>query len=223
MCGRFYIDHDAEAFFSGELQSCLKREGSMPPRRADSRPIDVRPMDTAAVIARNRRRELAAFPMQWGYHLENGRLLINVRSETAVEKAMFAENLRIRRCAVPLSGYYEWRQLGRERMKYAIHPENHAPVYLAGLYRMEEQYPVFTVLTRDAAPGIAHIHHRMPVLLTQQAAVQWLHPAANAEELMAQESVCVQPSLLEGTEPLFDLFPLDFEEGIPAGRGELYP
>lgn len=223
MCGRFYIDHDADAFFADGLQSCRNRNGLILSRRADAEPVDVRPMDTATVIANNRRHELTAFPMQWGYHLENGRLLINVRSETAAQKAMFAENLRLRRCAVPLSGYYEWRQSGRERMKYAIHPENHSPVFLAGLYRMEEQRPVFTILTREAAPGIAHIHHRMPVLLSRADAAQWLHPAADAEQIMMRASILVQPSLLEGTEPLFDMFPMDSEEGIPAGRGEIYP
>lgn len=45
--------------------------------------------------------------------------------------------------------------------------------------------PAFTILTRDAAPGIAFIHPRMPVLLPADASPDWLNPGYNAEEVIA--------------------------------------
>ena len=45
--------------------------------------------------------------------------------------------------------------------------------------------PAFTILTRDAAPGIAFIHPRMPVLLPPDTTADWLNPSNNAEEVIA--------------------------------------
>lgn len=45
--------------------------------------------------------------------------------------------------------------------------------------------PAFTILTRDAVPGIAFIHPRMPVLLPPDATADWLNPGYNAEEVVA--------------------------------------
>ncbi len=66
-----------------------------------------------------------------------------------------------RRCLIPASGYYEWEKRGKEKIKYAIRPEGARLLYMAGIYRIEKGAPVFTILTREVALGIAFIHDRM--------------------------------------------------------------
>ena len=65
-------------------------------------------------------------------------------------------------------------------------------MYMAGLYRLEAGRAVFTILTREPAPQIAFIHHRMPVILPIDAAKAWLNLQTPAEEVLtqAEQDVC---------------------------------
>ena len=116
--------------------------------------------------------------MVWGSGMPDGRRLINARSETAAEKPMFRDSMRARRCLLPMSAYFEWEHRGRERIKYRISPEAGGLHSLAGLYRFEGGFPVCTVLTTDATPGIAFIHNRMPVILPEEKRDGWLRKGA---------------------------------------------
>jgi len=54
---------------------------------------------------------------------------------------------------------------------------------------------VFSIITRDAAPQIRHIHDRMPVILDEAAAKQWLTPGADVDEVLrtAVQGVAFEP------------------------------
>ena len=71
---------------------------------------------------------------------------------------------------------------------FAIRPAEEGRFFLAGLYRFEpgEKLPRFTILTRDAAPEIAAIHPRMPVLLPGNLRGDWLSAKADARALLAR-------------------------------------
>ena len=58
---------------------------------------------------------------------------------------------------------------------------------MAGLWRQEqgEDLPVFVILTRCAAPGLAWLHDRMPVILPPQAQRAWLNKTADPATAMA--------------------------------------
>ena len=49
---------------------------------------------------------------------------------------------------------------------------------------MEAGKPVFTVLTRNAAEDIAFIHERMPVILPNETAGDWLNPKYNGDDIL---------------------------------------
>ena len=44
--------------------------------------------------------------------------------------------------------------------------------------------PSFVILTREAAPDIAFIHNRMPVILPEGRAADWLNPDNDAEKII---------------------------------------
>ena len=185
MCGRFFIEEDT----GDELLAILR---ALNRRGINCKTGEVLPTDTAAVIANSRALQPAPFAMQWGYTLPDGKKIINARSESAALRPMFMDGMRQRRCLVPASHYFEWTHGTRVKTKYAIRPRQAGAMYMAGLYRLEAGRAVFTILTREPAPQIAFIHHRMPVILPRDAAKAWLNLQTPAEEVIAraEQDVC---------------------------------
>ena len=157
MCGRYYVpDEDSAA----DLREIIEQIN----RRANAGPVvktgEIAPSDVAPVLANNRNLAATPFAMRWGYRLGNGKLLFNARSETADAKALFRDGMRQRRCLVPAAHYFEWEKRGKDRIKYAIRPGGASVMYMAGIYRLENDMPVFTILTREPAAAISFIHDR---------------------------------------------------------------
>lgn len=119
-----------------------------------------------------------------------GNRMINARAETAADKPAFRGAFERRRCLVATDGFYEWRKEGGGKQPYRIRREDRAPFALAGLWDRWWQAPgqpvdSFTILTVDAAPGIARIHDRMPAVLPAAAFDAWLDPAGHDRERLA--------------------------------------
>ena len=122
--------------------------------------------------------------MHWGCTLSDGKLLFNARSETAAEKAMFKDSMAQRRCLIPATCYFEWEHRGKDKIKYAIAPQNSNMIYLAGVYRKEGNRAACTILTREPAESIAFIHNRMPVILPVEAVGDWLNMRYDAADVL---------------------------------------
>ena len=142
------------------------------------------PDDNApALMMRN--HQAAAVSMRWGFSANNGKLIINARSETVRERAMFKGLVDYQRCALPASGYYEWRD--GDNLRHLIQRSDGQDFYLAGLYRSDERGQLhFVILTRAAYGPHAKIHSRMPCLLhSRQEARQWI------AGILPVESLCI--------------------------------
>ena len=178
MCGRYNFSKNSS---SPMVQKVLENLQS---RQVEVKTGEVNPGDVAAVIASNRKLEPQAFCMKWGYRLPDGKLIFNARSETAAQKAMFADGMRQRRCLIPADCYYEWQKTGQGKQKYQITPANTNGFFLAGIYRIEQGFPVFSVLTKEPVESIAFIHNRMPVILPNEIIKDWLNPQYHGQELL---------------------------------------
>ncbi|MBQ1400831.1 MAG: SOS response-associated peptidase [Firmicutes bacterium] len=198
MCTRFYIDiSDKElkeiidAVEGNPLADRFVRAGDPLTTSGEVRPTNVVPC-----IATARTGRKSVFPMKWGFNLPSPKsgspvsLLLNARSETASEKRTFRESWAQRRCIIPASYYFEWEHFtspdGKKKTgrKYAIQPEGSAITWLGGLYRIEEGFPHFVVLTRPPAKEIEFIHDRMPVILPQAKIDEWIDPSADPGEII---------------------------------------
>ena len=188
MCCRFFTGDEEDDEELRAIIDALQRCGGGGAAVAR----DVLPTDTAAVIASSRRLSPGVFAMRWGFSGAGGAPVINARSETAHERPMFAESIASRRCLIPAGWYYEWERRGRERVRYAIRPEEAGLMYMAGLYRLTPAGAQFTILTRGAAPDIAFIHPRMPVILPRDALADWIDPRRDGRALLdgAVEQLC---------------------------------
>ena len=83
------------------------------------------------------------------------------------------------------------RKSNKRKIKYAIRPcvenkaEGNEVTYLAGLYRMENGFPHFAVLTREPGETIRFIHDRMPVILKQDQINDWINPHSKMQTIEA--------------------------------------
>ena len=153
---------------------------------------EVFPEALVPVLASSRSGEKAVFPMIWGYHVPGiARTIANARTETAAEKASFKDGWAAHRCVIPASWYYEWQHTlspsGKPKTgdKYAIMPKSGELTWLCGLYRMEDRYPHFVVLTRAPSESVSFIHDRMPLILPKSEIGNWIDPKCNPHMLLA--------------------------------------
>ena len=54
------------------------------------------------------------------------------------------------------------------------------------LYRIDEGFPVFVVLTREPGEEIRFIHDRMPLILPEKCIDDWINPYVNPEKLIGE-------------------------------------
>jgi putative SOS response-associated peptidase YedK len=194
MCTRYFVELSPELRPIIEAARRSPLAGKMVHHlgRPVAREGEVRPTDISAVIATSSRGTPGYFPMVWGFTSPaTGAPLVNCRVETAGSKPMWKESWQRRRCIVPASWYYEWEHfvspsgVKKTGDKYAIQPAGSAVTWLAGLYRLEDGYPHFTVLTRTPSTELSRIHDRMPVILPYDSIQTWIDPAASAETVKA--------------------------------------
>ena len=86
------------------------------------------------------------------------------------EKPAFATSFRLRRCAVPCTGFFEW---DAHKTKYRFRLPGCGGAYLGGIFRECDSLPQFVILTAEANDSVRPIHERMPVILPAEAVGDW--------------------------------------------------
>lgn len=195
MCTRYALEKDLpelKEIADEVLQSLLAQRFVATHARPIVTSGEVRPTDIVPVIAPNAKGLKTVFPMQWGFlNKDNKRTLFNARVETAGEKPTFKDAWQSHRCIIPASYYFEWAHFkspdGREKTgnKYAIQPSGCTLTWLCGLYRIENGYPVFVILTKAPTVELSKIHDRMPLMLPKDRIEDWINPSSNPEELLS--------------------------------------
>ena len=98
-----------------------------------------------------------------------------------------------KRCAVPISGWYEWqadefKEVKSKQPFYVGGGADGAPLWAAAVYDdavPPPPLPTFTLLTRDASSSLAWLHERQPVLLDEAGLREWLHGGGGGAHLSA--------------------------------------
>ncbi|MEO1015122.1 MAG: SOS response-associated peptidase [Pseudomonadota bacterium] len=209
MCGRFLLtappDAVAQAFG-------VDVRDNFPPRWniAPTQPIAVIRVDDGAPIAA---RAPSYALMRWGFipswakkdHLERLRSkpLINARAETAAEKPTFRAAWKRRRCLAPANGFYEWRRDEKGRTPFRFTPaDSDAPGGLVGFGALWEtahdpdggEIDTIAILTTEAGPDTAKIHHREPVVIQPADYHRWLM----ADETRSDEAAAMVAPVAQG-------------------------
>lgn len=194
MCGRYYIAEDDQAEELRQIIDMINRKNNG--EGAVKTSGEIFPSETVPVIAASRSQKIMPFAMEWGYSTSDGNRLINARSETAAQKPAFRDGMLHRRCIIPASWYFEWNRNEKGKPKYAIGAEHGNVICMVGIYRFEQERPVFSILTREPAESIQFIHNRMPVILPREAVRDWLNMEYAAEEVLQSAVLNVRSWLI---------------------------
>jgi putative SOS response-associated peptidase YedK len=122
-----------------------------------------------------------------------GQKPINARVETASNKPYFRKAWKSGRCLVPADGWYEWKQGEKAKVPYFLHRADDQPILMAGLYdhNPHANMTTFCILTTEADGTLREVHDRKPLVLSREAAQEWITPHLNPAEILdvAQSSL----------------------------------
>ncbi|MGA2698719.1 MAG: SOS response-associated peptidase [Methanoregula sp.] len=160
--------------------------------------FNIAPGSTNPVIVVHERAE--AVMMQWGLvphwakDITATHRPINARAEGLAEKPMFRDLLRTKRCLVPASGFFEWKQEAGRKVPFYFHVKGDPVFGFAGLYDVWSNpagttLATYTIITTAANTLMAPVHLRMPVILRQDDEMRWLSrdvlPAGEMRRILA--------------------------------------
>eukprot|EP00940_MAST-03C_sp_MAST-3C-sp2_P002127 g2127.t1 len=168
--------------------------------------------------------------------------MFNARSETVLTKGVFSRLMSRRRCAVPLSGFYEWQDLSSckkqpfyltatkcseedstskvKKEKKATRGREMPIVFVAALYDTwrDETTGVeihsFTMLTMPASSVIAEwLHARQPVFLDTDSLSEWIDCAE------IDSSRAIKAALQSGSRAMLSWRPVTMKMTNPRYEG----
>jgi putative SOS response-associated peptidase YedK len=178
MCGRFILLTDlsviVESFRIGEVASEYKTGNNISPGQQISAVI--RDMDVNKLV--NYRWGLMPY---WTKDPSIGNKMINACTETISEKPSFREAFKKRRCLIVADGFYEWQKIGRLKKPLRFSLKSGAPFGLAGLYETwispeKNLINTCTIITTTPNDLTLPIHDRMPAIVPQNKAEDWMDP-----------------------------------------------
>ena len=102
----------------------------------------------------------------------------NARAEGIFDRPTFRDAARLRRCLVPIDGYYEWKTEGRQKIPYYFRAADGGPLAVGGLWSLQVR-PDGT-MRRTLCLVTVEVHARMPVLLLGAQQASWLAEGAFA-------------------------------------------
>ncbi|EEW26123.1 SOS response-associated peptidase [Rhodobacter ferrooxidans] len=188
MCGRFTMTHPDTAM--AQLFDAVLGNDLPPVPR-----FNICPTQPVAVVTADGGRRLRA--MRWGFlpvwydTPSGGPLLINARADTVAVKPAFREAVRARRCLVPASGFYEW-SAGKDgaRLPWYVTRSDGGVMAFAAIWQSWERGGVAmdtcALITTEAGPDMAAIHHRQPVLVPPADWPLWLGEAGHGAAVLMQ-------------------------------------
>ncbi len=191
MCGRFTITHPNEAIAA--LFDAVMGNDLPPGPRFNICPTQPVAVLTSAEGGRRLRAMRWGFLPSWYKTPTDGPLIINARSDTIATKPAFREAVRARRCIVPASGFYEW-QTGEkgEKLPWYFTRTDGAPMAFAGIWQRWEReglaHDTCAIVSTDAGPGMAGLHHREAVVLEPADWPLWLGEAGHGAAVLMKPS-----------------------------------
>ena len=117
---------------------------------------------------------------------------LNAMGETVFEKPSFRKSIPTQRCLLPVSGFYEWRELNGLKYPYFVFTVGSEIFSLGSIYdtwvdmNTGEKRNTFSIVTTAANPFMEKIHNlkkRMPLILSPEDEMKWLDPGLKTERI----------------------------------------
>ncbi|MBH1942132.1 SOS response-associated peptidase [Mobilitalea sibirica] len=176
MCGRYNFTVEQ----SDEIREILEKLNAKIHGK-EARTGEVFPTNLAPLLIEEEKKVEPALST-WGFpkYQQKG-VIINARSETALEKRTFRGSLLNRRCIIPSTGFYEWDS---SKQKFLFRQEGTNALYMAGLYSYYQEEMRFVILTTDANESIKEVHNRMPLVIPKNEIETWIMDNSAANEIL---------------------------------------
>ena len=152
----------------------------------------------------------------WARDITMGNRMFNARAETVAEKPSFRNAYKRRRCLIPATGFYEWRQEEGHKQPYCCHI-NHRLFSFAGIWELWQdadgnELQSCSVITTESRGEMQQLHQRMPVYVAPQDYANWLD--CTAEETGEADR------LLADTTPDYQFYAVGRAVGNSRNEGE---
>lgn len=127
----------------------------------------------------------------WAKDAAIGYRMINARAETVTEKPAFRRLIKQQRCLIIADGFYEWQQVGKQKVPHRLLLKTGEPFSFAGLWDAwvdpgtKTRLVTYTIITTAANALVKPIHDRMPVILTRAGEAEWLNDQRHDREALA--------------------------------------
>lgn len=114
----------------------------------------------------------------WSKDPTIGNRMFNARAETVAEKPSFRNAFKRRRCLIPATGFYEWKNESDGKQPYFCHL-NHRLFCFAAIWEHWQdaagnELQSCAILTTEAVGDMQAVHSRMPVVLQKEDHETWL-------------------------------------------------
>lgn len=146
-----------------------------------SKSYNIAPGNSQPVVKKNSPKNLER--MEWSFipHFTDSedqsrkwrnRSIINARIESVQDKNTFKKSFNERKCLIPSTGFYEWKDDGKpKKTPYHIKPKKGMVFSFAGFYNDE----TFVILTKESENSkMKDIHDRTPVILSESEEEKYL-------------------------------------------------
>lgn len=189
MCGRFTLTYRKAEVLAAELGVAVES------LLADYRPrYNIAPTDPHWIL-RMKYEDREILPARWGLvnswagDRKSGFKNINARAETVQTQPAFRDAFKTRRCVVPVDGFFEWTGPKESRQPIWFHRSDGRLIFFAGLYESwqpssGEWERTFTILTTEPNSLVEPVHNRMPVILSDDDADEWVYRRQEPAALM---------------------------------------
>jgi len=172
---------------------------------------EVFPTNKAPVLTLEEGR-ISPVPISWGFPKWDGKgVVINARSESALQKPLFSKPILSRRCVIPSAGFFEWThfsELGQQLSLFSDHEAKPSAkdrktkllfrlpgipmLYMAGMIdsfvdKEGNRSDAFCILTTAANSYMSPFYDRMPVILAEQELDEWINNETFMREVLARE------------------------------------
>lgn len=123
----------------------------------------------------------------------------NAKAETLETKPSFSSSFKSKRCIIPVKGFFEWQQVGKEKIPWYIYSAENEIFTIAGIWSewvqssTGEVLRTFSVITTEANDLMAEIHNskkRMPVILSRSEEKNWIDLSLSASEAFQMLKPC---------------------------------
>jgi len=136
---------------------------------------------------------------------------LNATAERLLESKLFKPAALNNRCLVLSSGFYEWRHYKPAGAKkeiaypYFISLKEQPLFYIAGIYQpwtdkeTGETMDTFSIVTTKANALMEQIHNkkkRMPTILNEAQAAEWISPNVSESKIMELASCSIDESIM---------------------------